>query len=47
MQLQINPDFQNLIRPLTPEEFNLLEISLKKDGCREPITILEDQSYVA
>jgi len=46
MQLQINPDFQNLIRPLTPEEFNLLEISLKKDGCREPITILEDQTII-
>jgi N6-adenosine-specific RNA methylase IME4/ParB-like chromosome segregation protein Spo0J len=46
MQLQINPDFQNLIRPLTPEEFNLLENSLKNDGCREPITILEDQTII-
>lgn len=46
MQLKINPDLQNFIRPLTAEEFNLLEISLKNDGCREPITILEDRTII-
>lgn len=45
-ELKIKTEFQNLIRPLTQEEYNLLEDSLKDSGCREPITILEDGTII-
>ena len=37
--LIIDEEFQALIRPLTSEEYNLLEESILRDGCRDPITI--------
>jgi len=36
-QLQIDPEFKNLIQPLTPEEFKQLEENIFDEGCREPI----------
>lgn len=45
-ELKINEEFENLIRPLTKEEFEALENSIKKDGCRDPITILEDGTII-
>lgn len=44
--LKINEEFKNLIRPLTDEEFKFLEDNLKKNGCRDPITILEDGTII-
>lgn len=35
--LIIDEEFQALIRPLTSEEYSLLEESILRDGCREPI----------
>jgi len=45
-ELQINEEFKNLIRSLTDEEFKFLEDNLKKNGCRDPITILEDGTII-
>ena len=44
--LKINEEFKNLIRPLTEDEFKVLEENLKKNGCRDPITILEDGTII-
>lgn len=38
-QLLINPNFQNLIPPLSPEELSALEASIKQDGCRDPLVV--------
>ena len=38
-QLIINPEFQNLIPPLSPEELSALEASLKHEGCRDPLVV--------
>ncbi len=38
MELQIDPDFKHLIRPLKRKEYLQLESNLLADGCREPIT---------
>lgn len=37
--LTIDEEFRALIRPLTSEEYRLLEESILHDGCREPIVI--------
>lgn len=37
--LIVDEEFQTLIRPLTSEEYRLLEESILRDGCREPLTI--------
>ncbi len=39
MELQIKPEFHNLIPPLSDEEYQLLEESILKEGCREKIII--------
>jgi len=39
MELIINPEFQNLIPPLSSEELSLLEVSLKYEGCRDPLVV--------
>mgnify|MGYP000139217634 CR=1 FL=1 len=38
----INPDFEALLSPLTPEEFEQLEKNILREGCREPILIWND-----
>jgi len=45
-ELKINEEFKNLIRPLTEDEFEALEENIRKDGCREPITVLEDHTII-
>lgn len=37
--IKIDTDFQNLLRPLTPEEYTSLEDSIKQDGCLRPIEL--------
>ena len=37
--LKINPEFRDLIPPLTPEERNNLEKNLKAYGCTDPIVV--------
>jgi len=39
MELSINNEFQNLIPPLSLEELNSLEESIKQEGCRDPLVI--------
>ena len=39
MKLTINPNFKNLLWPLTPDEKQQLEENIKKDGCRDPLVI--------
>lgn len=36
-QLNIDPEFKNLIRPLRREEYRQLELNLVMEGCREDI----------
>ena len=37
--IKIDKDFQNLLRPLTEEEYKSLEDSIKQDGCLRPIEL--------
>lgn len=37
--IKIDKEFQNLLRPLTDEEFKSLENSIKQDGCLRPIEL--------
>jgi len=37
--IKIDKEFQNLLRPLTAEEFKSLEDSIKQDGCLRPIEL--------
>jgi len=39
MAIKIDPEFQGLIRPLTPDEFAGLEASIAIEGCRDPLVI--------
>lgn len=39
MSLKIDAEFASLIPAHTPEERNLLEAALEKDGCRDPLVI--------
>lgn len=41
-QLEIDPEFKSLIRPLRREEFRQLELNLSIDGCREPLVAWGD-----
>lgn len=38
-ELTIDREFAGLCPPLKPEELNLLEASLERDGCRDPIVV--------
>ena len=40
--LIIDEEFRALIRPLTSEEYRLLEENILRDGCREPLIIWKD-----
>lgn len=42
MKIKIDPEFQKLIPPLTPEERAQLEANLIADGCREPLTYWQE-----
>jgi len=44
MSLQINPDLQAVVAPLTPEEYQQLRDNIQRDGLLEPITIWAEQS---
>ena len=41
-QLNIDPEFRNLIRPLRREEYRQLELNLVMEGCREDIIAWND-----
>ena len=38
-QIIIDEDFKKLMPPLAPDEYKLLEESIKTEGCREPIVL--------
>lgn len=40
--IQIDPEFKNIIPPLSPEEYAQLEANIKADGCRDPIVLWND-----
>ena len=46
MGLQIHPDLQSLIPPLSPEEFALLEANLLADGCLTPLIVWQEEQVV-
>lgn len=37
VKLKIDKEFKNLIRPLSPKEYDQLEANIIADGCRDPI----------
>ena len=39
LELKIDNDFKDLIRPLFSEEYKQLEENLLADGCRDPIIV--------
>ena len=39
MTITIDPEFQALIPPLSPEEREQLEANIKADGCRDPLVV--------
>lgn len=39
MQLTIDKEFQSLLLPLTPDEYQQLKQNIIEDGCREPLVI--------
>lgn len=39
MELRINPDFEKLIPPLSPDEFSQLEANILAEGVRDPLVI--------
>ena len=43
MALSINPHFQSLLIPLTPEELEQLEANILADGIRDPLVTWKDQ----
>ena len=45
-ELTINQEFENLIPPLTDDEFKTLEASIIKDGVRESIIITADNVII-
>ena len=42
MEIKINNEFKNLIPPLTPHEYNQLEISIINEGCRDALILWND-----
>jgi len=38
-EIQIDPEFKDLISPLTTDELSLLEESIKSEGCLDPLSI--------
>lgn len=43
-EIQIDPEFQSLIPPLTPEEYNQLEINIITEGCRDALVVWTDKT---
>jgi len=41
-EVTVDPKLQSLIPPLPPEEYAQLEANILKDGCREPLSVIED-----
>jgi N6-adenosine-specific RNA methylase IME4 len=39
MNIVIDPEFKELIPPLTDDEFKQLQANLLRDGCKEPLTV--------
>lgn len=46
MKPTIDNEFYGLIDPPTAEELNLLEESIKKDGCRDPLVIWKEKEIL-
>jgi hypothetical protein len=47
MELRIDPEFEQLIQPLTPEELQQLTANLKADGCRDPLSVWPQEDGAA
>jgi hypothetical protein len=39
IKIKINPEFESLCPPLSPDELGQLEASLKTEGCRDPLVV--------
>ncbi len=44
--LQIDPEFKELLRPLSKEEYDELEQMLLQDGCIDPLIVWEDHDII-
>jgi len=45
-QIQINPEFQKLIPPLSPDEFAQLEANILDEGIRDPLVVWRQTGYL-
>jgi len=45
-QFTIDEEFKNLLPPLSPEDFEQLERSILKDGCRDPLVIWKKEKVL-
>jgi hypothetical protein len=43
---KVDPEFRNLIPPLSTEEIQRLEISLLEQGCRDPLVVWQDHNIL-
>jgi hypothetical protein len=43
---KIDPEFESAIDPPQPEELELLEASLRREGCRDPLRVWESESLL-
>ena len=46
MEFVIDEEFKALIPPLTEEEFNQLRMNIIADGCRDPLTVWEEEGLL-
>ena len=42
----IDPEFHSIIPPLAPEEYELLKENIKRDGCRNALSVWKDQNIL-
>ncbi len=43
---RIDPEFKKLIPALVPEEYSQLETNIVDDGCRDPLTVWEEEELL-
>lgn len=46
MNIRIDPEFQSLLPPLSPDERKCLRENIERDGCREPLTVWKEEGVL-
>lgn len=45
-EIRIDPEFRGLLRPLTDEEFELLEAQILEEGCNDPLIVWDEEDIL-